>query len=115
MDVPAFLSTTGSFSSRWYSAPDSGYTQASIEKTDWPEVLIKDVPRHGHRGFMLDIARNFHDANKIKDVLDLMSLFKLNYLDLRMSDDEGWRIEIPGLPELTSVGSERPYLPLGAP
>ena len=82
---------------------------ASIEKTDWPEVLIKDVPRYGHRGFMLDIARNFHDANKIKDVLDLMSLFKLNYLDLRMSDDEGWRIEIPGLPELTSVGSERGY------
>ena len=40
-----------------------------------------------------------------------MAYYKLNYLDLRLSDDEGWRIEIPGLPELTSVGGKRGYTP----
>lgn len=36
-----------------------------------------------------------------------MATVKLNKLHLRLSDDEGWRIEIPGLPELTTVGSKR--------
>ena len=38
-----------------------------------------------------------------------MGYFKLNHFDFRITDDEGWRIEIPGLPELTSVGSNRGY------
>ncbi len=38
-----------------------------------------------------------------------MAYYKLNVLDLRLTDDEGWRIEIPGLPELTQVGSKRGF------
>ena len=58
---------------------------------------------------MLDISRNFFPKKKITDVLDILSLLKLNYLELRLTDDEGWRIEIPGLPELTEVGAQRGY------
>ena len=82
---------------------------SETEGSDWPIIKINDKPRYGHRGFMLDIARHFHDVGKIKEVLDIMSLFKLNYFDLRLTDDEGWRLEIPGLPELTSIGSNRGY------
>ncbi|MDG2397387.1 MAG: family 20 glycosylhydrolase [Flavobacteriaceae bacterium] len=74
-----------------------------------PIVTIKDNPRFKYRGFMLDIARNFYGPKKIKKVIDVMSLLKLNYLDLRLTDDEGWRLEIPGLPELTNVGSKRGF------
>lgn len=38
-----------------------------------------------------------------------MSVYKLNHLDLKLTDDEGWRLEIPGLPELTEVGAKRGY------
>lgn len=82
---------------------------ASIEQTNWPLLEIEDAPRFAYRGFMLDIARNFYDLEKIKQVIDAMGYYKLNYLDLRLSDDEGWRIEIPGLPELTTMGGKRGF------
>lgn len=72
-------------------------------------VEIKDQPRFGHRALMLDIARNFQPVSQIMKSIDLMALYKLNVLHLHMSEDEGWRLEIPGLPELTEVGSRRAH------
>ncbi len=86
-------------------------TTTAFEGTQWPLVEIDDSPRFGYRGFLLDIARNFYGKKKIEEVLDLMSLFKLNRLDFRLTDDEGWRIEIPDLPELTDFGAKRGYSP----
>lgn len=79
------------------------------ENIGLPIIKINDGPRFSYRGFMLDISRNFFPKKKIMDVLDVLSLLKLNYLELRLTDDEGWRIEIPGLPELTQVGAQRGY------
>jgi hexosaminidase len=68
---------------------------------------IKDEPRFQHRAFMMDIARNFQPKAQILKVLDVLSLYKINVFHLHFNDDEGWRIEIDGLPELTEVGSRR--------
>ena len=70
-------------------------------------VEVVDAPRFGYRSFMLDVSRNFQPKAEILKVLDVMSLYKLNALHLHFSDDEGWRVEIPSLPELTTVGSVR--------
>lgn len=72
-----------------------------------PGILVSDLPRFPHRAFMMDIARNFQSKKEILKVIDMISLYKLNVLHLHLNDDEGWRIEIPGLPELTDVGSKR--------
>lgn len=72
-----------------------------------PGVEIKDSPRFAYRAFMMDLARNFQQKKEILKVIDLISLYKINVLHLHLNDDEGWRIEIPGLPELTAVGSQR--------
>jgi len=72
-----------------------------------PGREIEDAPRFHHRGFHLDVARHFHDKETICKVLDILSTYKVNSLKLRLSDDEGWRLEIDGLPELTQVGSRR--------
>lgn len=72
-----------------------------------PAITISDAPRFKYRGLMLDIARNFHSKETIERLIRLMALYKLNKLHLHLSDDEGWRLEIPGLKELTSVGSVR--------
>ena len=69
-----------------------------------PDVFIMDEPRFPYRGLHFDIARNFQSKESIKRLIDIMARYKLNKLQLHMSDDEGWRIEIPGLPELTRVG-----------
>lgn len=74
-----------------------------------PGLVVKDAPRFGYRALMLDVARNFQPKTQVLKVLDLMGLYKLNVLHLHFSDDEGWRVEIPSLPELTSVGSRRAH------
>lgn len=51
----------------------------------------------------MDVARNFHDKCQVMEILHEMASYKLNRLHLHLTDDEGWRVEIPGLPELTSV------------
>jgi hexosaminidase len=71
------------------------------------EVSIVDAPRFGYRGLQLDVARNFHDKQTVFKWLDLMARIKLNTLHLHLTDDEGWRLEIAGLPELTAIGALR--------
>ena len=82
---------------------------AQNEEKGWPLLTIEDAPRFQNRGFMSDVARNFYPKEKLFQVLDYMALYKLNRFDLKLSDDDGWRIEIPGLPKLTEVGGKRGY------
>ncbi|MFC6101103.1 family 20 glycosylhydrolase [Olivibacter domesticus] len=72
-----------------------------------PSLVVQDEPRFAHRAFMLDVARNFQPKDQVKKVLDLMALYKLNVFHFHLVEDEGWRLEIPGLPELTEVGAHR--------
>jgi hexosaminidase len=72
-----------------------------------PAMTIEDAPRFGHRGMMVDVARNYRQPVTVRRLIDQMSAYKLNRLHLHLSDDEGWRIEIPGLPELTAIGARR--------
>ena len=72
-----------------------------------PALTIVDAPRFGHRGFMLDVARNLHPKASVLRTLDLMARYKLNVFHFHLTEDEGWRLEIPSLPELTAVGARR--------
>ncbi|MAT72366.1 MAG: beta-N-acetylhexosaminidase [Planctomycetaceae bacterium] len=72
-----------------------------------PAVRIADRPRFGYRGLHLDVARNFQTKETVKKLLTVMARFKLNRLHLHLSDDEGWRLAIDALPELTQVGARR--------
>ena len=72
-----------------------------------PHLQITDYPDLPYRGMMLDIARNFTSVESLKHLIELLSSYKINKLHLHLSDDEGWRLEIPGLEELTQVGSKR--------
>jgi hexosaminidase len=81
---------------------------ASVQKKiNIPAVTVKDGPRFGYRAFMLDVSRNFHSKKDVERLLDLMAMYKLNVLHFHLTDDEGWRLEIPSLPELTTVGAHR--------
>ena len=82
---------------------------SKLEKTSIRNLKITDSPKFSYRGMLIDISRNFYGPKKIKQILDYLSFFKINHLDFRLTDDEGWRLEIPGLEELTEVGSKRGY------
>jgi len=80
-----------------------------VENTDWtaPCVEITDYPRVSWRGLMFDVARHFFTKAEVKQYIDAMVRYKYNLLHLHLTDDEGWRIEIKGLPKLTEVGAWR--------
>lgn len=72
-------------------------------------VAIDDYPDLLYRGMMLDIARNFTRKADLFRLIDLLASYKINTFHFHFSDDEAWRLEIPGLEELTSVGSRRGF------
>jgi hexosaminidase len=74
-----------------------------------PAVHIEDAPRFSYRGQHIDVSHNFHGKQSILRLLDRMAFYKLNTFHFQVSDDEGWRIEIPQLPELTSISSTRAH------
>ncbi len=80
-----------------------------VEGIYWktPVVSIKDEPRFGYRGIMLDPCRHFMPVENVKKYIDVLSLFKINRLHWHLTDDQGWRIEIKKYPKLTEVGSKR--------
>ena len=63
---------------------------------------------------MLDVARHFMPVADVLRFIDLIAFHKLNVLHLHLTDDQGWRIEVPGWPRLTSVGAWRPRSMLGS-
>lgn len=72
-----------------------------------PRMKITDEPRFEFRGMHIDVSRNFHSRQLILTLIEQMAAYKLNKLHLHLGDDEGWRLAIPGLPELTDIGSKR--------
>ncbi|WP_113654268.1 beta-N-acetylhexosaminidase [Pedobacter namyangjuensis] len=76
-------------------------------KWTMPCVEVTDYPRLGWRGLMFDVARHYFTKDEVKQYIDAMVRYKYNILHLHLADDEGWRIEIKGLPKLTEVGAWR--------
>lgn len=71
-----------------------------------PLCVIKDQPRFAYRGMHLDVGRNFFSKEEILKILETMAMYKLNQFHFHLTEDEGWRLEIPGIPELTEVYTE---------
>ena len=76
-----------------------------------PAMNITDYPRFDWRGLMLDVSRHFYSVEAIKEVLDLMALYKVNVFHWHLCDNEGWRLEIKKYPKLTSTGAWRKEIP----
>ncbi|MFV2144356.1 beta-N-acetylhexosaminidase [Isoptericola sp. G70] len=72
-----------------------------------PAVRLQDAPRHHWRGVLLDVARHFLPKADVLRFVDLAAAHHLNVLQLHLSDDQGWRIEINRYPRLTEVGAWR--------
>ncbi|MFE7133412.1 beta-N-acetylhexosaminidase [Streptomyces sp. NPDC057638] len=65
---------------------------------------VLDQPRYAYRGSMLDVARTFLPEKAVKRYIDTIARYKINYLHLHLTDDQGWRVEITSRPELTRIG-----------
>ena len=70
-----------------------------------PAVEVEDAPRYEWRGLSVDVARHFFPVEDLEVLVDLIAGYKLNVLHLHLTDDQGWRIEMPSRPELVARSS----------
>ena len=96
---------------------DRAFRSAPIGDEPWvvPGVRIEDAPRCGYRGVLLDVARHFLPKPDLLRFIETMAAHKLNVLQLHLTDDQGWRIEIGRYPRLTERGAWRRRSALGDP
>ena len=94
------------------SPADAFYARQTLEQLlanhqTPPAGSIRDSADFDYRGLFIDISRHFHDGAQLKKIVRAMSRYKMNRLQLGLSNDEGWRLEIKDLPELTETGARR--------
>jgi hexosaminidase len=82
-------------------------------KFKFPGVQIKDQPRFGYRGVLMDVGRYYFPPFFIKKLIDQLAVHKMNTLHWHLTEDQGWRIEIKKYPKLTEIGSKRKESPQG--
>ncbi|NLE60621.1 MAG: beta-N-acetylhexosaminidase [Planctomycetes bacterium] len=89
--------------------PPAIFRLARVEGVRWevPCVRIEDQPRFKWRGLLVDTARHFVPKSSLLKFIDTMALHKFNSLQLHLTDDQGWRIEIKKYPKLTEIGAWR--------
>lgn len=76
-----------------------------------PVLSIQDKPRFGYRGLMLDCSRHFWTVDELKETLSQMAFFKLNTLQMHLTDNNAWRLAMDKYPELTEKGTFYPDFP----
>ena len=81
--------------------------QLKDEKGRIPDVEIHDWSAYPFRGFMHDTGRNFQTIEMLKETIDLMSLYKINYFHWHLTDNPAWRIECKVYPQLNDAQFQR--------
>lgn len=74
----------------------------------YPAGTITDSPRFAYRGAHFDTSRHFFSPESVKIFIDMLALHNMNRFHWHLTDDQGWRVEIKSLPELTEIGAKRP-------
>ena len=89
--------------------PPAIFSPEQVEGIEWamPCVRISDRPRFPWRGIVLDSARHVQPKEFIKRLIDLLALHKMNVFHWKLTEDQGWRIEIRSYTKLTEVGAWR--------
>lgn len=105
----------GSITIRSSDAAGEFYARQTLSQLlDWRGyacVQIKDKPVYRWRGMLIDECRHFFGKDVLKRTLDVMAQYKLNVLHWHLTEDQGWRLDIPGYPELVMYGAVRPESP----
>ena len=91
--------------------PPAVFNKQKVEPIEWavPCVRVTDYPRFKWRGLLIDPARHFIPKQDVKSFIDTMALHKFNRLQMHLTDDQGWRIEIKKYPQLTELGARMDF------
>ena len=87
--------------------PTEAYSKSLRLPVEVGHCQISDKPAMAYRGFMLEVARTWISADRVKRYIDLLAYHKFNKLHFHLTDDEGWRIELKSHPEFATIGGFR--------
>ena len=95
--------------------PPSLFSTSGARLEEWvvESVDVVDEPVYAWRGSHLDVSRHFFDVETVCRHIDLIAEHRLNYLHLHLNDDQGWRVDVPAWPLLTTIGAFRTGSPVG--
>jgi hexosaminidase len=68
-----------------------------------PKMAIVDRPASSYRGLMIDVARQFHSIAVLEQCVELCRLYKLNYLQLHLTDDQSFMFPSEAFPLITKA------------
>lgn len=107
--LPSALGSALRATSPWRGLTTASEASGAVPATRWsiPAVEIEDAPRFRYRGILLDVARYYFPPEFLMKLADEMALYKFDVLQLHLTDDQGWRIEVKKYPRLTQVGAWR--------
>lgn len=89
------------------ASTDGAADGAGADAVAVPAVVVHDAPRYAWRGLSFDVVRHWFGPDDIRAVIDLVAAVKLRVLHLHLTDDQGWRIEIPSRPELEKASDNQ--------
>ena len=72
-------------------------------KLEFPLCTIKDFPNSSYRGFMLDVARQWHNIATVKQVIDLCRWYKIRYMQFHLTDDQSFTFPSTAYPKLATA------------
>ncbi|MEN8120131.1 MAG: beta-N-acetylhexosaminidase [Bacteroidota bacterium] len=88
----------------WNADMDTNSTKVEIQI-----INVSDKSQNSYRGFHIDLSRHFFPKEFVFKIIDQMALYKLNKLQLHLTDDQGWRIQLDKYSKLTSIGAYREF------
>ena len=68
-----------------------------------PAALVEDAPEYSYRGFLVDVGRHFFTVDYLEELIDIMALHGINVFHWHLTEDQGWRVPVPGYPKLIEV------------
>ena len=78
-----------------------------LEGTKVPRMAVADEPTTPYRGFLIDVARQFHELDTLEQAIQLARLYKVRYVQLHLTDDQSFTFESKKYPALATP--ERHY------
>ena len=104
--------TSSDEAGRYYAGVTLEQLKETVGGMDvYPAVSIVDSPRFAWRGIHFDDCRHFFGKSVLKKTLNVMAQYKLNRLHWHLTEDQAWRLDIPGYPELVKYGAVRAASP----
>lgn len=70
-----------------------------------PLSLMAGDYRMSWRGLMLDSGRQYQTVGYIESLLDSMAVRSMNVFHWHLTENDGWRMQLPNHPRLTEVGA----------